>query len=118
LTIDRAHRAVSVNGRRVRLRQKELQLLSFLADHADRYVSRDEILAAVWDDHFRTCTNTLHVHLSRLRAKLGESPDQPVFVHTCRRRGVMLAGQRARTFSPTVELLVGRPARLNNRHAA
>ena len=109
---------MSVNGRRVRLRQKELQLLSFLADRADRYVSRDEILAAVWDDRFGTCTNTMHVHLSRLRARLGESPDRPVFLHTCRGRSVMLAGQRAQTFSPTVELFVGRPPRLHGREAA
>lgn len=110
LMIDRSSGTVSVDGRRVPLRRKELELLTFLIDNVDRYVTRQEILETVWDDHYGTCTNTLHVHLSRLRAKLGESPASPVFVHTCRHRGVMLAGHRAHTCNPRFDLYVGRPA--------
>lgn len=118
LMLDRSRATAWSNGRRLELRRKEFDLLAFLVDNVDRYVTRDEILEAVWDDRFGTCTNTLHVHLSRLRSKLGESPASPTFVHTCRRRGVLVAGRRAHTFNPSVELYVARPASLVALHAA
>lgn len=109
LLVDRRRRAVSVDGRPAGLRRRELELLAFLVARAGRYVPRAEILEAVWHDRYGTCTNTLHVHLSRLRSKLGERPDRPVFLPSCRDRGVMFAGQRAHTFSGTMDLYVARP---------
>jgi DNA-binding response OmpR family regulator len=95
----------------VYLRQRELELLQHLIQHRDSYTSRVALLAEVWGDGDNTSSNTLHVHLSRLRSKLGESPAHPRFIHTCRRRGVMFSGQRAHTFSPSHDLFVARPSR-------
>lgn len=106
LMLDLVQRSASQNGRPVNLRRKEFDLLVFLVRNADRFVSRREILAEVWDDPRGVSTNSLNVHLSRLRAKLGESPESPRFLHTCRQRGVMFAAHRAHTFSPIHELHV------------
>jgi two-component system response regulator RegX3 len=98
----------SLSGAPLRLRRRGFHLLLFLTKHNDRFVSRREILREVWDDHRGTGANTLNVHLSRIRAKLGESPRRPIFVSTCRDRGIMFTAQRAHTFSSAHRLYVPR----------
>jgi DNA-binding response OmpR family regulator len=115
--IDRASRSVCVDGRRVELRRREMELLERLIADRDNYVSREQLLADLWG-HDIPSSNTLHVHLSRLRAKLGESPAEPRFIHSCRQRGVMFSAQRAHTFSPHHDLYVARRGRLWMRRAA
>ncbi len=94
-----------------------MELLERLIADRDNYVSREQLLADLWG-HDIPSSNTLHVHLSRLRAKLGESPAEPRFIHSCRQRGVMFSGQRAHTFSPHHDLYVARRGRLWMRRAA
>jgi hypothetical protein len=74
----------------VTLRPKEYELLTYLALHEGIFVPRAQILADVWDDPDSLYINSLHVHVSRLRTKLGESSHDPRFVHTSRLGGVML----------------------------
>jgi len=107
MIVETMHTA-SLGGAPLRLRRREFDLLIFLTRHNDRFVSRREILREVWDDHRGTGANTLNVHLSRLRAKLGESPKKPIFVRTCRDRGVMFTAHRAHTFSTAHRLYVPR----------
>jgi DNA-binding response OmpR family regulator len=63
-------------------------LLSYLATHADRVVTRDELrraAAAVTTASDRTVTSTL----SRVRARLGDGPRRPV-ISAARGRGYQL----------------------------
>jgi DNA-binding response OmpR family regulator len=108
LLIDRPRRLVCVAGRRVEVRRKEYDLLLCLVDNANDFVSRRHILDEVWGDDQGISANSLHVHLSRLRSKLGERHDQPVFIHTSRGDGVMFASHRGHTFEPYTELHVPR----------
>lgn len=49
----------------------EDRLLSYLRQNAGQYVSREQILSALWDLHGNFVSdNTLSVHISRLREKL------------------------------------------------
>ena len=61
---------VSINGKRVLLRRKELQLLEYILLNRGRVVSRGEILESVWDRNINPFTNTVEVHIKRLRDKL------------------------------------------------
>jgi DNA-binding response OmpR family regulator len=108
LLIDRPRRTVCVSGRRVELRRKEYDLLLCLVDHVNHFVPRRHIMDEVWGDDQGISSNSLHVHLSRLRSKLGERHDRPVFIHTSRGDGVMFAGHRGHTFEPYTELHVPR----------
>lgn len=81
-------REVSCDGQRVALARKEFELLQYLMAHAGEVVSKQELLAEVWRQPFFATPKTVDVHLSWLRRKLGESADQPRFVHVVRGVGV------------------------------
>ncbi|QFG21834.1 response regulator transcription factor [Actinomadura sp. WMMB 499] len=89
LRIDLDARRADLDGAPLRLTRLEFDLLAFLAARAGRVVRRREVLAEVWrqangDDQ------TLDVHMSWLRRKLGETAARPRYLHTVRGVGVML----------------------------
>jgi DNA-binding response OmpR family regulator len=69
--LDPAAREVRSGGAPVDLTRREFDLLASLLRNAGRVVTRDEILAAVWDEPFFTPTRTIEVHVGQLRRKLG-----------------------------------------------
>lgn len=71
LVIDRMNRSVRVEGAAVELTAREYALLLDLVVHADKVVSRTELLARVWETNFDPGSNLVEVHMSRLRDKLG-----------------------------------------------
>jgi len=92
LEIDVNLRRATVDGQDLSLTHKEFELLSYLAARQGEIVPRAEILANLWpstrDDQ------TLDVHLSWLRRKLGERAAQPRYLHTVRGVGVRLVAPR------------------------
>lgn len=70
LRLDLLAREAFVAGRRVGLHPREFVLLWRLVETPEIPVSQSELLAEVWRLKFRPETNTLAVHISRLRAKL------------------------------------------------
>jgi len=70
LTIIPDARQVLRNGKNVRLRKKEYQLLEFLAQNKNKVVNRHTILEYVWNYDVQAITNTLDVHISNLRKKI------------------------------------------------
>ena len=79
------------DGGRIDLSEREHQLLVYLAHHAGRAVSRDEILTRVWGlDPAGIVTRTIDMHIARLREKLRDDPERPRIVLTVRGRGYML----------------------------
>jgi DNA-binding response OmpR family regulator len=70
LTVDVAARRVVVGGEEVPLRTKEFELLARLATDAGTAVSRETLMADVWDAHWYGSTKTLDVHVAALRRKL------------------------------------------------
>jgi DNA-binding response OmpR family regulator len=72
LTVDvGAYRAL-LHGRPLELRPREFQLLAYLAARAGRVVSREQLLADVWDLHWDTSTKTVDMHVVNLRRQLGD----------------------------------------------
>ena len=72
LRIDRPRFEVTVNGQPVRLTKKEFDLLWYLVKNRSRVVTRDAILARLWDYGADVETRTVDVHIRSLRRKLGE----------------------------------------------
>ena len=70
LRIDIAARRVFSGTDEVPLTGKEFEVLSVLAANRDKVVSRDRLMADVWDENWYGSTKTLDVTIGRLRQKL------------------------------------------------
>ena len=70
LRIDVAAHRVYADDREVPLTGKEFEVLALLADHRDKVVSRERLMAEVWDENWFGSTKTLDVTIGRLRSKL------------------------------------------------
>ena len=73
-----------VRGRHVQLTQRELDLLVYLIRQRGSVASSEEISRAVWGGP--SDTNTVAVHVKRLREKLGHDPEHGEFIRTHPRR--------------------------------
>ena len=84
------------DGSRTELSEKEVELLRYLAAHRNRTVSRAELLQRVWRlDPRGLNTRTVDMHVTRLREKLRDSPDDPQVILTVRGKGYLFAdGER------------------------
>jgi len=72
LVVDGAARRAMLGGREVVLRAREFDLLARLAAEPDVAVSRQTLMADVWDEHWFGSTKTLDVHIAAVRRKLEE----------------------------------------------
>jgi DNA-binding response OmpR family regulator len=72
LVVDTAGRRVTVDGREVVLRAKEFDLLARLAAQPGVAVSRETLMADVWDENWFGSTKTLDVHVAALRRRLAD----------------------------------------------
>jgi DNA-binding response OmpR family regulator len=64
---------VRVAGRVVDLTPREYQILALLLSHPGHLVTRGRILRAVWGEAYQGDDHLVHVHVSKLRQKLGEA---------------------------------------------
>ncbi len=71
LTIDRAGRRVLVAGSSVHLTPTEFDLLVCLATAPGTVLTRESLMAEVWDWPDATGTRTVDSHVKSLRAKIG-----------------------------------------------
>ncbi|MFD0205516.1 DNA-binding response OmpR family regulator [Saccharothrix carnea] len=90
LTVDPDRREARLDGRELNLTRKEFDLLAYLAAREGKVVPRAELLANLWNLPGRHDDQTLDVHLSWLRRKLGERAAQPRYLHTVRGVGFKL----------------------------
>jgi DNA-binding response OmpR family regulator len=72
LRIDAQTLRVYVDGREVKLARKELELLLMLVRNHPAVVSRDRILAEVWQMSDEVETRTVDAHVRNLRKKIGK----------------------------------------------
>jgi DNA-binding response OmpR family regulator len=100
LRLDVQARRIWVNGHDVALRPKEFDLLAVLVERAGNVVTREDLMALVWDEHWFGATKTLDVHVSALRRKLAEHGEDPQRISTLRGRGYRYE-QEPRQAAPT-----------------
>jgi len=61
------------NNIEIKLSPREFNLLSYMMQHPDRVLSKQEISEKVWNTHFDTGTNFIDVYISYLRRKVDKN---------------------------------------------
>lgn len=60
----------------------EFSILWLLCENADKVVSTEDIFKAVWGEKYLDCSNTVMVHIRRIREKMNEPSRNPKFIKT------------------------------------
>jgi DNA-binding response OmpR family regulator len=89
LVLDRNKKMVFYKTIRILLRKKELQVLEYLMLNKGRVINRNDILENVWDSSQSPFTNTVEVHLNRLREKI-ERPYNEKYLETVHGLGYIM----------------------------
>lgn len=71
LEINLENGTVMISGKAIELTKKEFQILVLLARYPNRFLSREEILEAVWERDTYVLDRSVDVHVARLRKKMG-----------------------------------------------
>ena len=71
-----------VDGERLALTVRELELLTALAERHDRIVSREELYREVWGEPYRKSDRSVDVYVGKLRQKLQRARPDREFIHT------------------------------------
>jgi two-component system phosphate regulon response regulator PhoB len=87
LEIDTAAMTVTVRGDTVTTTATEFRLLHYLAEHAGRVFTRDQILDAVWKETTFVSPRSVDVYVRKLREKIENDPEQPRYLKTVRGTG-------------------------------
>lgn len=72
LVVDVVGRSVSIDGKKVTLTPKELDLLIFLIENKNIALGREKILSSVWNTDFYGDDRTVDTHIKMLRKDLGD----------------------------------------------
>ena len=89
INLDEPTMSVILKGERISLKAKEFALLKCLYEHKNTIVTKDELFEEVWGDTFYS-DGTLNVHIRKLREKLEEDPNEPVYIKTIWGTGYIL----------------------------
>jgi two-component system response regulator MtrA len=84
LVIDRGTLKVQRAGRDIHLTATELRLLLELSRRPGQVLSRQQLLAGVWEHDFLGDSRLVDATVQRLRAKIEDTPSRPRFVETVR----------------------------------
>ena len=90
--IDISKRQVFRKGQRVHLTEKEFALLETLVKYAGEPMTHEHLLEEAWGFPVRTQSDVyiVRTHVSRLRSKLEDNPDEPTLIQTVRGIGYKL----------------------------
>jgi two-component system KDP operon response regulator KdpE len=91
LRLDPYGHEATLDGAPLDLSRREFDLLHYLALHAGQVVTRRDLLTHVWRMPYGGADKTVDVHVSWLRRKLGETAQQPRYLHTVRGVGIKLS---------------------------
>lgn len=91
IQIDVYKRAVTKDGENVRLTDKEYALLHFLMENKGRPWGLEELYENIWQEKYLpTSSNTVMVHVLRLRQKIEENPASPEIIRTIYGKGYQI----------------------------
>jgi DNA-binding response OmpR family regulator len=92
LEIDTANLSGSGGGEEVSFTRREMDVLSYLAQHTDRAVPREELLVKVWGyaKNLDLETRTVDIHIAKIRRKIESDPGSPRNLVTVRGAGYRL----------------------------
>jgi len=85
--LDPESQRVFLHERPIDLPLQEFHLLHLLMSHCDRVLTREHIRRQLWPGLPDERSNTITVHIRRLRLRLGDDPWKPTVIATVRGRG-------------------------------
>jgi len=90
LTIDKEKCCAFKDGRPIELGAKEYKLLLHFVEHPEKVFTKRQIYHAVWGDEYYFDDNTVMVHISRIRNRIEDDPQNPKYLKTIRGIGYKL----------------------------
>jgi len=93
LVLDPARMTVELDGRPIEVTAYEFAILRALAQRPGRVLSREQLLDVAKGSAELSFDRSIDVHVSRLRAKLGDDSRSPKILKTVRGVGYLLAGE-------------------------
>ena len=74
VTLNLSDRTAVIDGEAVELPAKEFDLLALLIENQGKALKKEYLFSTVWGSDSDSELQTLHVHINRLRQKLGDDP--------------------------------------------
>ena len=74
VTLNLADKTAKIDGKSVELAAKEFDLLALLIENQGKALKKEYLFNTVWGSDSDSELQTLHVHINRLRQKLGDDP--------------------------------------------
>ncbi len=74
VTLNFADKTAVIDGKSVELPAKEFELLALLIGNQGKTLRKEYLFGTVWGSDNNSELQTLHVHINRLRQKLGDDP--------------------------------------------
>lgn len=93
LSIDLAHRLVTLKGKEVKLTPTEYDILKKLAVHSGRVLTHKQLLCEIWGKEYQNETHYLRVYIGQLRRKIEQDATQPRYIVTEPGVGYRLVGK-------------------------
>lgn len=93
LTLDLTNYVVTRSGKTIQLTSKEFGLLEFLMRNEDRPMSKEQIIAHVWDYNTDVLHNTVEVYVKYLRNKV-DAPFKTELIQTVRGFGYKISAKK------------------------
>ena len=92
LIVNKIKQEVLLEGKPVHLSTAELEALLLFVDNANADLSRDFLVQNLRGIEWQTCDRSIDVLVSRLRTKLGETPNRTRFIKTVHGVGYRFVG--------------------------
>ena len=80
--VNYSSRTISRDGEAIALTAKEYDLAVLMFENIDRPLSRGYLFSRVWGGNIDVETRTIDMHISRLRSKLGLTPESGLVIRT------------------------------------
>ncbi|HHX38076.1 MAG TPA: response regulator transcription factor, partial [Clostridiaceae bacterium] len=90
LTIDKEKCSVFKDGKPIELGAKEYKLLLYFMENPERVFTKRQLYHAVWDEDYYYDDNTVMAHISRIRSRIEDDPQDPEYLRTIRGIGYKL----------------------------
>ncbi|MNC50873.1 Alkaline phosphatase synthesis transcriptional regulatory protein SphR [compost metagenome] len=82
LRLDPESRRAFLREEEITLTSKEFELLYFLMQHPNRVFNKDHLFERVWGSEALGDTQTVTVHIRKIREKIEADPSTPLYIET------------------------------------
>ena len=90
LSVDKEKCCVYKDREPIELGAKEYKMLLYFMENPERVFTKRQLYQAVWDDEYYFDDNTVIVHISRIRNRIEDDPQNPGYLKTIRGIGYKL----------------------------